>query len=364
MKRLSGATFVFFLQAVFAGWAQPADPVGGADWGPLVGPWIRYEQNPIITLEGEETYSIQNGPQSVVRWKGQWLMFLQTSQPMVTKLAVSADGLSWKRPHHDYLLEPEMDWEGSYNLAKSAQIVGDEIWLYYFGKKNRREIIGLARSTDLEHWTKHPEPIFRAEDARLEGERVFPASVVRDGGRWYLFYDLGWDYGTHFRDHMTICVATSQDGVHFTDSAKNPMLTTGELTADSWDDGMVSQECVVKVRDWFYMMYSGSTTREGRKYAGKNMQSFGLARARHPEGPWEKYPGNPVFRPSGNAEDFDGIFLQHPCLVQADGQWRLYYNGWTLDPNAKNDVTGGARYSIGMARLGTAAELEAARGEE
>lgn len=39
-------------------------------------------------------------------------MFLQTSQPMVTKLAVSDDGLEWRRPHHDYLLKPEMSWEG------------------------------------------------------------------------------------------------------------------------------------------------------------------------------------------------------------------------------------------------------------
>jgi len=56
----------------------------GADtsWGPLVGPWTRYKENPIIRLEGKETYSIQNGPQSVIKWKGRWYMFLMTSDVM------------------------------------------------------------------------------------------------------------------------------------------------------------------------------------------------------------------------------------------------------------------------------------------
>jgi len=53
------------------------------EWGPFVGPWKRYDKNPIIGLEDKETYSIQNGPQSVIRFNGKWYMFLMTSQPMV-----------------------------------------------------------------------------------------------------------------------------------------------------------------------------------------------------------------------------------------------------------------------------------------
>ena len=39
------------------------------DWGPFAGPWKRYDKNPVIKLEGKETYSIQNGPQSVIKWQ-------------------------------------------------------------------------------------------------------------------------------------------------------------------------------------------------------------------------------------------------------------------------------------------------------
>ena len=89
---------------------------------------------------------------------------------MVTKLAVSDDGLTWARPHHDYLLKPEMPWEGGYNLAKAAVVRDDEVWLYYFGKKGKTEMVALAR---------------------LEGSCAFPDCVIKEGGTRYLYYN-GW----------------------------------------------------------------------------------------------------------------------------------------------------------------------------
>ena len=264
-----------------------ASPGSATDtWGPFAGPWVRYDKNPIIRLEGKETYSIQNGPQSVIQWRGKWAMFLMTSQPMVTKLAVSDDGLNWKRPRHDYLLKPEMPWEGSYNLAKAAVVRGDEVWLYYFGKKGKTEMCALARSTDLVRWWKEPKPIFTHKDSRLDGTRAFPDCVIQEGRTWYMYYDVGFDYH-HPRnpDGYSIGVATSTDGIAWTDSPKSPMLEVSDRTADSWDDGMVSQCSVTKIGRWFYMLYSGGTNNHGRKYSGKNRMAFGLARARHPEGP-------------------------------------------------------------------------------
>lgn len=102
------------------------------------------------------------------------------------------------------------------------------------------------------------------------------------------------------------------------------------------------------IGDWFYMLYSGSTNNHGRKHSGKNRMAFGLARAKHPEGPWKKYPHNPVFKPTGNVKDFDGIFVQHACPVKVGDQWRLYYNGWTTVPKSRKRPVG-AEYAIGMA---------------
>jgi len=64
-------------------------------------------------------------------------------------------------------------------------------------------------------------------------------------------------------------------------------------------------------------------------------------------GPWEKYPHSPVFKPTGNKEEFDGVCLRHACPVLVNGQWRLCYNGWTLNREAKNSLK--AEYAIGLA---------------
>jgi beta-xylosidase len=79
-----------------------------------------------------------------------------------------------------------------------------------------------------------------------------------------------------------------------------------------------------------------------------NGQSFGLARAKHPEGPWEKYPNNPVFSQTGKAEDFDAGFLQHACPVKVGKQWRIYYNGNRVVPKSKERPVG-REYAIGVA---------------
>jgi predicted GH43/DUF377 family glycosyl hydrolase len=328
--------------------AAQETPADLNDWGPFAKPWKRYEHNPIIKLEDKETYSIQNGPQTVIQWQGKWYMFLMSAMPYVTKLAVSDDGLTWKRPHHDHLLKPTMKWEGSYNLAKAAVIRDDEVWLYYFGKRGSTEMISLARSKDLVDWQKQPQPIFTHKDSRITGTRAFPDCVIQHEDTWYMYYDVGLDYHHPTNpDGYAIGIATSKDGISWTDSPKSPMLTVSERTADSWDDGMVSQCSVTKIGDWFFMLYSGATNNHGRKYSGKDRMAFGLARARHPEGPWEKYPHNPVFKPTRDEKDFDGLYLQHPCPVKVGKQWRIYYNGWRKNPMAKNQLK--AEYAIGLA---------------
>ena len=82
-----------------------------------------------------------------------------------------------------------------------------------------------------------------------------------------------------------IGVVTSKDGPNWTDSPKSPVLTTSERPSDSWDDGMVSRCSVTTIGD--------------------------------------------------------------PCPVHVTDEWRLYCNGRTLSPEAKNRI--GAEYAIGLA---------------
>ena len=51
-----------------------------------------------------------------------------------------------------------------------------------------------------------------------------------------------------------------------------------------------------------------------------------------------------MFKPTGNIE---GVFLRHACPALVNGGWRLCYNGWTLNREAKNSLK--AEYAIGLA---------------
>jgi hypothetical protein len=70
--------------------------------------------------------------------------------------------------------------------------------------------------------------------------------------------------------------------------------------------------------------YPGNTPESEGLGSKNDGQSFGLAHAKQPEGPWGKYPNNPVFSQTGNADDFDASFLQHACPVNVGNQRRIY----------------------------------------
>ena len=128
-------------------------------------------------------------------------------------------------------------------------------------------------------------------------------------------------------------MAVGSDGVHFRDATDGPLLTAGH--EGSWDDAWVCQCSVTRVGRWWYMLYVGMSRRDNNK----DGQAFGLARALHPAGPWEKYPGNPIFSPTEDGHSWDSSFLQHPCPLRIQGRWHLYYTGHD-----------GKRYSTGVAQ--------------
>jgi predicted GH43/DUF377 family glycosyl hydrolase len=303
--------------------------VDSDDWGPLVGPWERYNENP-VTMPVPRERGGQNGPQTVVYFQGDWCLFVMCTVDgeQNTILLKSHDGLHWERSIPYPVLKVTEDYEGNYALTKSAVIVGDELRLYYFGKVGIEERLCLATTTDLITFKKYEKnPIFTVWNSKLEGERVFPDSVVRDESTWYHYYDIGFGYKhpEHPRAYV-ICVATSKDGIYIDEAEVNPVVVRGSEGA--WDSAMVSQASVVEIDNWWYMLFSGQSS----KNYNKDGQAFGLARSKHPMGPWEKYPNNPVFTATGNDGDWDGSFVQHACPVIIDGRWRLYYNGHGTEP--------------------------------
>jgi hypothetical protein len=116
------------------------------------------------------------------------------------------------------ILELEQPWEGGRLGAPSALWVGTEIFLYYASAGG----IGLARSSDAEHFTRESAPVLGLESSGWDAGNV-PASpgVVRlDDGSFRMFYDV--EYATGQR---VIGEARSKDGITWERVGNVPVLS-------------------------------------------------------------------------------------------------------------------------------------------
>ena len=330
--------------AVLAASTAPAQD----DWGPFTGSWKRYDNNPILPKGEEESHYIPTadrgdyeilqggmtpGPDSVIQHDGKLWMFIYHHEDAGTKLAVSEDGVEWEYVHDKPILKATEPWEGDRVFVKATEVINGKVYLYYTANLGIEERMGVARNTSSDlmttDWKKYPDnPVFTKEDVSAGGKHVIPGSVVEDNGTYYLFYDNSYDYGhAEHPNEYTVSVASAKDGIHFKPLADNILVPASESNrnqADWWESGGVCQPAVRKVDGWWYMIYDGFAR-------GRWERAFGLARARTPEGPWEKYSNQAIFVAKGTKnygapKEWD-VFLQHPCPVKVNGEWRLYFAG-------------------------------------
>ena len=83
--------------------------------------------------------------------------------------------------------------------------------------------IGHAVSEDLLHWEELPTALQRGVPGSYDDGTLFTGYAVEHEGLVHLFYTGNhWDHdGTH---HQAICLATSEDGVHFRKHPDNPLI--------------------------------------------------------------------------------------------------------------------------------------------
>jgi predicted GH43/DUF377 family glycosyl hydrolase len=120
--------------------------------------------------------------------------------------------------------------------------------------------IGYAYSADGINWTKHTNPVLQVgissewDNGFLEGP-----SVIKEAGiykMWYCGYDAVVD-GNGTDGRANLGYATSPDGINWTKYAGNPILTTGTNT---WDSIHVQDPHVIKEGGIYYMWYGGGAS--------------------------------------------------------------------------------------------------------
>ena len=143
----------------------------------------------------------------------------------------------------------------------------------------RNEIIENGRFIQI----PGPNPILTPGPEGAWDDGVTEASdAFRDVGTYYFYYHAtgsgkGYRLGVASADHPL---------GPFKKHGDKPILDLGPK--GSWEDRYVACAMVFReARDKYYMWYSGmGSTRE--------VWSIGLATAKHPLGPWKKFEGNPI----------------------------------------------------------------------
>lgn len=214
MIRFLAAGFVLLTGcARYADFTLPAPDPGGPQ------PPFHWQADPAPVLARDSAADVLNP--SVIRWRGAYLNLYSEfdGKTWHTALATSADGVHWEK--RGRVLSPS-GWEGDYIAANGAALAtGDRIDYWYQAGDPPR--IALARSSDGIHWTKLATPVVQPGPLGSFDERaVADPYVIHAGSELYLFY-TGQDRARRQR----LGIARSTDGEHWQKLRANPILELG-----------------------------------------------------------------------------------------------------------------------------------------
>lgn len=204
----------------------------------------------------------------------------------------------------------EDNWDSDFVAHGYVYRENGLFYMLYDGsrKGNWLEEIGLAESTDLIHWKKHPDPVFRVGPVWWEKRHVSRCSVFKTDGLNYFFY-AGHD-GTRER----IGIAKGKTVFSIKRFMKEPVLDVGKQ--DEWDGKSISDPRIIKDGNTYFMFYSGIDNR-GIERIGAATSSDLLR--------WKKYKGNPILNVSKN--NWDKISAARADIKKINGKIYIFYSG-------------------------------------
>jgi len=237
---------------------------------------------------------------------------------------------------------------------------GGKYYLYPTGDNHSYDVF---ISNDLVHWTKGPK-VFQSSETGVWAPDVF---FSKDDNMFYLYYTVNGRIGVAAADHpdgvfkdrgdlisngIDAHLFRDDDGSYFLYYARypdfaifvqpmeSPLRKKGAAVqlispSEGWekkDRPVTEAPWMIRHQGVYYLLYSGGSA-DSEDYA------IGYATAKHPLGPFTKYPGNPIIRKG------EGILGPgHVSLIRdkAGKLWMVYHQqkdekrGWNriicIDP--------------------------------
>jgi predicted GH43/DUF377 family glycosyl hydrolase len=301
--------------------------------------WKRYPGNPVFPARPGTWMEAQTANPDLLLNGDTYYMYFRAQRGGHDRIGVATiskekfDGHTW-----NIRMEPVIDvgGPGSFDerhaLDPAAILHDGKIFLYYTGSSPREDrAVCLAVSEDGIHFKKYEQnPVI------IGGA---PEVVFKDS----LFYLYYWKQ-VPGRKGFQIHYATSPDGYRFTEPAQSLALPVGPV--GSWDSFTVETPRIFRERDLYYMVYCGSDWQKDYPFHA------GLATSRdlvH----WAKYPGNPIFHRGAEGEWDEGA-IWFTTVEKVGTHYYMWYEGYgggTSRTEPYGSYLKGGKSQVGMATM-------------
>lgn len=281
-------------------------------------PWTKYPGNPVLSADTLGAWD--SGPVQVdaVLYDGElYRMWYTAAEDFESAGAVgyatSTDGISWTKYAGNPVFLPGQSgqWDVAWAGSITVLFTDSLFHMWYGGGNGSVDRIGYATSPDGINWTRSPNnPVLSQGEAGSWDEVGVQQPVVLFDGA--LFHM--WYHSPSGAGIFKIGYATSDHGVIWTKHESNPVLEEGDIA--EWDNTRVISPFVIKRDTRFHLWYQGS-----------NGQVSQLGYATSDNGSdWIKSDSNPVLSP-GTEEDWDNFGVASPTLILNDTTFQMWYSG-------------------------------------
>lgn len=239
--------------------------------------WTLAAQTPVFHLGDLSAVGAYNsGPNqfvtsALVEADGAWVLYYYTlvggtfsGRQAIGRATAPAPTGPWT-PDPEPVLAPGPQGAWDSVQVTSANVLKTEAGyvMYYEGYDGRNAaMIGLATSPDGRRWTKHDDPattdpqfaesdpVLRPDAAGWDKARVLDPNVVRTAAGWAMVYLSTGGVQKFARPPFALGYATSPDGVQWTKSALNPIISSANHPA--WQGVYLVTLLAVEDRQYLY----------------------------------------------------------------------------------------------------------------
>ena len=227
-------------------------------------------------------------------------------------VAFSRDGISWSAPRSTLLPNPLSGWEDAINRNCVLKI-GNKYKMWYTGQAHGNSYIGVAESDDgLVLHRIQDEPVLSPE-LPFEGESVMNPCVIFENGKYRMWYSAGETY-----EPNVLCYAESVDGIHFTKSPLNPILT-GEPENEYEQERIGGCQVIPFKESGYIVFYIG--------YRDINTACICCAFSEDGISGFRRCKLNPLVSPTPGGWDCDSCYKPSALYDEKKNEWRIWYNG-------------------------------------